>query len=268
MEFNSISEWEVWEDIGLSINDPTEVVPVSALIPVNSVASAVKSWNSSKASLGDISNVLSSSTEPSGQLVGMSLILSGNTLMAVVLPVVVVQWVRNSESSVSEGSDSLGSVVESPPLLWIFRVSWLSPQDVAVTSVLLSVNQLIVTELSVGKLELNSISEWVSWEVNFLGSVKSPSLMSNISAILPVKCSSVVVHSSVDTEASLTWVSQVHGVTIEVVNLIVHCVVVISKLMKSSLSKMLHLAVSESSQNPGSLLPGSDSFSSVIKYPP
>lgn len=55
-------------------------------------------------------------------------------------------------------------------------------------------------------LELDSILEWISWEMNS-SSVEVPSLGGMVSAVIPSHSSVVGVSVALSSEASSTWVS-------------------------------------------------------------
>lgn len=61
-------------------------------------------------------------------------------------------------------------------------------------------------------LELGSILEWVFWEVNTFGA-DLPTLSSFVIAVDPSNLSVVDVNSTLNLQASSTWVSQVSGLS-------------------------------------------------------
>jgi len=86
--------------------------------------------------------------------------------------------------SVSEGSNSLGSPVESPPLSVVTWVVVLDSQSVLVGSNMLMPEEGSVSAHSSLDLELDTVSEWISWEVKW-SSVDVPGLVSTVVALPP-----------------------------------------------------------------------------------
>lgn len=113
----------------------------------------------------------------------MSSVSVNNTCIRVVFPVSSSLLDRNNEVSIGTSSNSLGSVVEDPPLFDIVWVVVSDSKSVLVRSNVFSVEKSSSCSQSRLDLELNSILQWVSWEVNS-SSVKQPSLAGSVIAVL------------------------------------------------------------------------------------
>lgn len=103
-------------------------------------------------------------------------------------------------------------------------------------------------------MESDSISEWVSWEVDAL-LVDCPSLSGMVCAIIPSDELVVGVLVVLNSEASATWVSDISVSSSEVRSLLIHTVGVGSPSLDDGLSLMLHLSVDLSGNSEGSLVP-------------
>jgi len=100
--------------------------------------------------------------------------------------------VGKSISSSVERSDGLGSPVECPPLSSVIWVGVLDSESELVSTDVLSVEEGSVGWHQTLDLELDSISEWISWEVRSSW-VEPPSLVSAVVAFVPNNISVVGV---------------------------------------------------------------------------
>lgn len=98
-----------------------------------------------------------------------------------VSPVLSVLLDGHGVSGVGSRSDGSGSPVEDEPLLDVVRVVVLDSESVLVGTNVLSDEQGSVGAHSRFDLELETVSEWVSWEMDS-GSVEHPSLVGTVGA--------------------------------------------------------------------------------------
>lgn len=176
LEFDTIFEWISWVRDSLGINLPC--LPGSVLTSVPTQVSVVRvvSSNNVEASNTDISDVLSSSIEPSDSLDVFSGVSSNNSSVRVSVPVVVVPLDGNGHLSVSLSSDRSGSPVEHPPLFDVFWIVVSDSKSIVVSSDVFMVENSSVSSHLRFDLESDSISQWISWEVNS-SSVSEPFLV-------------------------------------------------------------------------------------------
>lgn len=155
----------------------------------------------------DVSDVSSSSTEESHSLNGLTLVVSSNGSVSISGEVSGSDLDGDYSSSVGESSDRLGSPVKDPPLS---VVSWVVVSDPE--SVLVCTNMLVPEEGSVGShsrldLELDSVSEWVSWVVEW-SSVEVEGLLGVVAADLENHVTTIP-SSVVEVKAVSSWRSDV-----------------------------------------------------------
>jgi len=184
LELSTISEWVSWVVVSLSVNHPSLVGTVVALVPDNVSVVRVRFSVNIEASLSHVSDVSSGSVVPSDLLEGFSFVVSDDSGVSVIVPVVSSVLDRDNSVSIGSRSDRSSSVVEDPPLLDVVWVVVLDSKSVlAVTNVLVPEQGSSASHLSLD-LESDSIAEWVSWEVNS-SSVDSPGLVGTIVASVP-----------------------------------------------------------------------------------
>lgn len=198
LESDTVSDWVSWELGSLSVDHPTLVGTIVALVPVDMSVVGVGVSVNVEASSSLISDSSSVRAEPSEslELIVVSEV-SHNGGVAIMVPVSSSVLDRDGPSSVTLGSDGSGSPVEDKPLL---DVPWGIVSDSQ--SVLVSTNVFMPEECSSSlhcgfDLESNSVSEWESWELDTL-SINIPSLMFSVRADVEDK---IVVHK-VSTSAS------------------------------------------------------------------
>lgn len=144
----------------------------------------------------------------------MLLELSDHSLDVVVIEVSEAKWNRDNHLSVSETSEGLGSVAENEPLLGVVCLGVTSDSEF----VLLVAHVLSLVEGELGEaiggsdLELDSVSQWVSWNSESFG-VDEPTLMSTITTVVIDNMVMVVVSSSIRSKAEASWVSNVSSLS-------------------------------------------------------
>jgi len=212
LEFDSVSKWVLWVVVSLSVVVPGLVQSIVASVPDDVSVVSVRVSMDIQASCSLISDVSSASSEPSDLLKTLVSVVSSNSSVAVVAPVVSIVLNGDDESSVTSSSDSSGSPVKYPPLSNVVWVVVLDSESVLVVTNVLVVSDSSSVSHERFDLEFDSISQWVSWEVNS-SSIKEPSLTNLIVAIIPVGKSVVAVAISLGTETSSTWVSDVSVVS-------------------------------------------------------
>jgi len=121
-----------WVVVALSVNEPSLVQTVVALVPVDMSSVSVGVSMNIEASAGDISDVSSGSIEPSDLLKHGALVLSDNSCVVEVVPVVSSELDGDNSVGVGSRSDSLGSPVENEPLLVVIWVVVLDSESVLV----------------------------------------------------------------------------------------------------------------------------------------
>lgn len=178
-----------------------------ALVPVKVSVVTVRVSVDIKASNTNISDVLSASIEPSDLLDVLSIVLSGDSSIVVVVPSVVVVLDRDGHSSVSSRSDRSSSPVEDPPLLDVF---WEVVSDSK--SILTCTDVLSIEDSSVGlhdrfDLELDTILKWVLRESD-TRLVDIPLLVETIVAWIEDGVLLVSVLSSINIKADAGMVDE------------------------------------------------------------
>jgi len=174
LELNSISNWISWVSDSLKINLPSLVLSVGASGPLDVIVGGVLASYNIQASDTHVSNVSSASIEPSDSLDHLGLVSSNNGGISIREPVVVVPLNGDSHVSVVISSDRSSSPVEDPPLLRIFWIVVSDSKSVfAVSDVLMVENSSVISHDGFD-LESDTISEWVSWEVDSSG-ISEPS---------------------------------------------------------------------------------------------
>jgi len=195
--------------VSLGVVVPLLSLVVTALVPGEvSVVRVVVSVNP-EASTSDISDVSVSTVKPSSSLEGLGSPVSHSSGIAEVLVVSSSLLDGHDVVSVGNRSNGLSSPVEDPPLLaviWIVVVD--SKSEISVSDMLSPDNSSVSAQSGLD-LESNTVSEWVSWEVNS-SSVKRPGLTHMVLAGVVVNVSSFSV-GSLDLHTLSTWVSNVSG---------------------------------------------------------
>lgn len=102
LELSSVSEWVSWVVVALSVNNPSLVDTVVALVPDDVSMVRVRLSVNIEASHSHISNVSSGSIEPSDLLEGFFFVVSDDSGITVVVP--VVSSILDRDNSVSVGS--------------------------------------------------------------------------------------------------------------------------------------------------------------------
>ena len=180
---------------------------IVAFVPLSVSIVRVRISIDIKASSRNILDSLSVSVVPSHFLEHMSSVSVYNSSIVVVFPVSSSLLDGNNEVSVGTSSDSLGSVVEDPPLFDIVWVVVSDSKSVLVRSNVFSVEKSSSVSHCRLDLELDSILQWVSWEVNS-SSVKGPTLVGSIVAVLEDD-NSIFSITILNIQTFGRWVSEV-----------------------------------------------------------
>lgn len=138
LELDAGANWESWVLDLLCISSPALVLTVVAFVPVDVSVVGVRVTVDIEASVSNISDSSSVGAEPSDVLEWLSSVVSHNSSVVPVSPVVTVHLDGHSLSSVALWSDGLSSSVEDKPLLDVSWVVVLDSQSVLVTSDVLS----------------------------------------------------------------------------------------------------------------------------------
>jgi len=203
LELDTAGHWLFWVCVGLEVNHPSLVGAVVALVPDGVSVLRVRVSVNIEASLSHVSNVSSGSVEPSDLLKAFSSVVSGNSGVSVVRPVVSSELDGDGEVSVGSRSNGPSSPVEHPPLLVAVWVVVLDSKSVLGRSnVLVPEEGSSASQLSLD-LESSSVSDWVSWEVSSSG-VDLPSLVGSVVASPEDNMSVLRVRSTMDVKA-LAW---------------------------------------------------------------
>jgi hypothetical protein len=190
LEAGSISKRLSWESDSSLVDVPLLVLSISAVVVGKVIVVSVLLVNNRQALLTVVLDVSVSTRDPSGFVVDGSGVLGddgGDTDSPV-----CSSLVHDAVGSLAPWSDGVGSAIEGPPLL-SFGIIWVVVSDSE--SVLVTTDVFMPEDSSVGfhsrsDLELNTVSQWVSWVLNALG-VNDPSLMVLGVAVFPGDVSSV-----------------------------------------------------------------------------
>lgn len=186
--------------MSLSVSEPSLVGSVVASPPVKVLMVSVSVSSNIKASSSNVSDISSISSEPSHLLKESISEVSGSSSVTIMSGVVSIVLDREDQVSVSNRSNGSGSPVEDPPLSLIVWVVVLDSKSVvSVSNVFVPSSSSVSTQSSLD-LESDSISEWVSWEMNS-SSVEGPGLVGTIVASPENNVSKVVISVSMDIKA-------------------------------------------------------------------
>jgi hypothetical protein len=128
----------------------------------------------------DISDVSDFTSIESDSLLRFILIISDNSVVAIVSVVVAAQFLDGDDVvSIGVGSHGLGSPVEHEPLLVVLWLGVLDSESVVVFSNVFMPEEGSVRGHSGLDLEPDSVLQWVSWEWSS-SSVDEPSLVGGV----------------------------------------------------------------------------------------
>jgi len=203
LELNSVFHWVWWVFNSLQVDLPSLVKAIAALPPVDMSVLRIGSSMDIKASDSQISDVSSASIEPSDLLdvVGSEVGNDGSITIVVPGGTSVVVLDGDCLSSVSSCSNRSCSPVNNPPLLNVFSHSVSDSQSELMSTDVFMVEEGLSSLHHRSDLELDSISQWVSWEVNSL-SVNEPLLRCVVPAWVELSVFIDAVTSTSSSEAN------------------------------------------------------------------